>query len=174
MFPGNSRTPVDLRPPVPKAPDVPDQGGVEEFYGENNDDQPPPVHSAHSTPPSRPGTPVQTPPPSPRYVPPALHPSTPAVKRERTPSLSHSTSPDSSTSKKQKECAAWPMAHDWKPLPRRITGMHDKLINPLMDEPGHCLPKIPIILKAEPVSQPIVEEPEVEVKMEDEDMRHSF
>ncbi|THG93484.1 hypothetical protein EW145_g8363 [Phellinidium pouzarii] len=124
VFPGNSRTPVDLQvPSPPETSDPIEQVGVE---SDSDDDDTVPL-------PPLPDSPATPPMPPPQNSPPPVTPAHPSTKRERSPS---DLPPESA--KKPKVQSSAP---EWRPRSRPLTSFRDALINPLMDYPGRRIPR---------------------------------
>ncbi|THG94269.1 hypothetical protein EW145_g8174 [Phellinidium pouzarii] len=114
VFPGNSRTPVDLQvPSPPETSDPIEQVGVESDSDDDDTVPLPPLPDSPATPPMPP--PQNSPPPVTPVTP--AHPST---KRERSPS---DLPPESA--KKPKVQSSAP---EWRPRPRPLTSFRDALI----------------------------------------------
>ncbi|THH03234.1 hypothetical protein EW145_g6416, partial [Phellinidium pouzarii] len=157
VFPGNSRTPVDLQvPSPPETSDPIEQVGVESNSDDDDTVPLPPLPDSPATPPMPP--PENSPPPVTPVTP--THPST---KRERSPS---DLPPESA--KKPKVQSSAP---EWRPRPRPLTSFRDALINPLMDYPGRRIPRPAPEIHPAPQPAPVSDTEPVQVQQSDEEDR---
>ncbi|THG98489.1 hypothetical protein EW145_g7418, partial [Phellinidium pouzarii] len=157
VFPGNSRTPVDLQvPSPPETSDPIEQVGVESDSDDDDTVPLPPLPDSPATPPMPP--PENSPPPVTPVTP--AHPST---KRERSPS---DLPPESA--KKPKVQSSAP---EWCPRPCPLTSFRDALINPLMDYPGWHIPRPAPEIHPAPQPAPVSETEPVQVQQSDEEDR---
>ncbi|THH02998.1 hypothetical protein EW145_g6619 [Phellinidium pouzarii] len=157
VFPGNSRSPVDLQvPSPPETSDPIEQVGVESDSDDDDTVPLPPLPDSPATPPMPP--PQNSPPPVTPVTP--AHPST---KRERSPSDLPPESP-----KKPKVQSSAP---EWRPRPRPLTSFRDALINPLMDYPGRRIPRPAPEIHPAPQPAPASETEPVQVQQSDEEDR---